>query len=89
MAHSKSNKKAIRVAERKRLRNKSVRSTVKTYTAKADKLISSKDKDSAKEATVKAISSLDKATQKGVIHRNNAARKKSHLMKKLNQLEKA
>jgi small subunit ribosomal protein S20 len=84
MAHSKSNKKAIRVAERKRQRNKSVRSTIKTYTAKAEKMLSSKDSDSAKEATTQAVSTLDKAAQKGVIHRNNAARKKSHLMKKLN-----
>jgi small subunit ribosomal protein S20 len=88
MAHSKSTQKAIRVAARKQMRNKSVRSAVKTYITKAERLITAKELDSAKEAVAQAIGSLDKAAQKGVIHPNNAARHKSRLMKKLNQVPK-
>ena len=88
MAHSKSTQKAIRVAARKQMRNKSVRSAVKTYITKAERLITTKELDSAKEAVAQAIVSLDKAAQKGVIHPNNAARHKSRLIKKLNQVPK-
>ena len=85
MAHSKSTKKAVRIASRKRMRNKSVRSAVKTYMTKAEKLIAAKELDSAKEAVVQVSSALDRSAQKGIIHPNNAARHKSRLMKKLNQ----
>jgi len=76
--------KATRVAAKKRLRNKSVRSATKTYIAQADKLIAAKECDAATKASAQAISVLDKAAQKGVIHPNNAARRKSRLMRKLN-----
>ena len=85
MAHSKSARKATRIASRKRMRNKSVRSAVKTHITKAERLITAKELDSAKEAVVQASSALDRAAQKGVIHPNNAARHKLRLMKKLNQ----
>jgi len=75
--------------ERKRLRNKSVRSFVKTCTAKADSAIDEKETDAAGKAVVAAASALDKAAKKGVIHRNKAARHKSRLMKKLNQATKS
>ena len=84
MARSKSAEKQARVAEKKRLRNKSVRSLCKTRITKAERLIFSGELESAREAVVAAISSLDKAAEKGVIHPNNAARRKSRLMKKLN-----
>ena len=48
-----------------------------------------KEMDAAREAVVKAISALDKAARKGVIHPNKAARRKSRLMKKLNQAMKS
>ncbi len=67
------------------MRNKSVRSAVKTYMTKAEKLIAAKELDSAKEAVVQVSSALDRSAQKGIIHPNNAARHKSRLMKKLNQ----
>jgi small subunit ribosomal protein S20 len=86
MADSKSTSKGVGVAERKRMRNKSVRSAVKTHISKAERLITAKELDSAKEAVVQAVSALDKAAQKGVIHSNNAARRKSRLMKKLNRV---
>ena len=89
MPHTKSAQKQVRVAERKRLRNKSVRSLCKTNITKAEKLIFSGELESAQGAAVAAISSLDKAAEKGVIHPNNAARRKSRLMKKLNEVQAA
>ncbi|MFH1486413.1 MAG: 30S ribosomal protein S20 [Chloroflexota bacterium] len=83
MANTKSAKKAARVSERRRIRNKPVRSSVKTYVSKALKLIQDGDAG-AQEATAVAVRQLDRAAQKGVIHRNNAGRRKSRLMKKLN-----
>ena len=85
MPRSKSSQKRVRVAERRQLRNKSIRSLCKTNITKAERLIFSGELESAKEVVVAAITSLDKAAEKGVIHPNNAARRKSRLMKKLNQ----
>ena len=85
MPQIKSSQKQVRVAERRRLRNKSIRTLCKTNITKAEKLIFSGELDSARTAVVAAISSLDKAAEKGVLHPNNAARRKSRLMKKLNQ----
>ncbi len=81
----KSAQKKARVAEKKRLRNKSVRSLCKTNITKAEKLIFSSELELARRAVVVAISSLDKAAEKGVIPPNNAARRKSRLMQKLNE----
>ena len=85
MPESKSSQKQVRVAERRRLRNKSIRSLCKTNIIKAERLISLGKLESAQAAVVATISSLDKAAEKGVIHPNNAARRKSRLLKKLNQ----
>ena len=82
---SKSAQKQVRVAERRQQRNKSVRSQVKTNVTKAEKLIFSGELEAAREAVVTATASLDRAAEKGVIHSNNAARRKSRLMKKLNE----
>lgn len=84
MPNTKSAIKQVRVSERKRLRNKSVRSAVKTDISKAEKLIVSGELEKAPGAVVAAISALDKAAEKQILHRNNAARRKSRLMKKLN-----
>jgi small subunit ribosomal protein S20 len=78
-------KKAARAAERKRLRNKSIRSATKTHLTRVDELVESKDIESAKQAAVVAISTLDRAAKKRVIHPNTAARRKSRLMKKVNK----
>ena len=87
MPGSKSAQKQERVAERRRLRNKSVCSRCKTNITKAERLIFSGELESAREAVVAAITSLDKAAEKGIIHPNNAARRKSRLMKKLNEAQ--
>jgi len=77
----------MRVSERKQLRNKSIRSLCKTNVTKAEKLIFSGELEGAQKAVVAAVSSLDKAAEKGVIHANNAARRKSRLLKKLNEAQ--
>lgn len=82
MANTKSAKKRIRSNARKHERNTTYRSRVKTMVKKAEQAIFSGSPD---EATIReAISTLDKAAVKGIIHKNNAARRKSRLMKKLN-----
>lgn len=84
MANTKSAQKRIRTNERKRQRNQMYRSRVKTMIKKAEQSIFS---GSPSEETIReALSTLDKAAGKGVIHKNNAARRKSRLMKKLNAL---
>ena len=87
MPVTKSAQKQMRVAERRQLRNKSIRSLCKTNITKTERLISSGELEAAQKAAVAAISSLDKAAEKGVIHPNNAARRKSRLMKKLNEAQ--
>jgi len=71
--------------QQKAQRNKPIRSSVKTTITKARKLILQNDLDAAQEAVKQAAVALDKAVQKGVLHPNNAARRKSRLMKQLNQ----
>ena len=85
MPVTKSAQKEMRVAERRRLRNKSIRSLCKTNITKAERLIFAGELETAQKAVVAAISSLDKAAEKGIVHPNNAARRKSRLMKKLNE----
>jgi small subunit ribosomal protein S20 len=85
LTSKKSAQKAARVSERKAQRNRSIRSSVKTHIAKARRLILANELDAAQEAVKEAARALDKAAQKGVIHPNNAARRKSRLMKRLNQ----
>jgi small subunit ribosomal protein S20 len=84
---SKSSQKQVRVSETRRLRNKSARSLCKTNVTKAEKLIFLGDLESAQGAVVAAVTALDKAAEKGILHPNNAARRKSRLMKKLNQAQ--
>lgn len=87
MANTKSAKKAIRVIERKTLRNKMVRSKLKTAIRKSREAIAGGDVDEAEAATRLAARELDKAANKHIIHRNNAARRKSRLFKALAELK--
>jgi len=84
---SKSAQKEERVAEKRRLRNKSIQSQTKTSVTKAEKFIFSGNLEEARGAVVAAASSLDKAASKGIIHSKNAARRKSRLMKKLTKAQ--
>ena len=85
MPSSRSVRKQARVTQRRRLRNKSIQSLCKTNITRAEGLIFSGELELAQEAVLTAISSLDKAAEKGIIHSNNAARRKARLMKKLNE----
>lgn len=84
MPGKKSAQKAARSAQRKAERNKPIRSSLKTYVTKARKLIVEGELEAAQEAVKQAIIALDKAAGKGAIHHNNAARRKSRLMTRLN-----
>src|ERR1051326_2455500 len=77
--------KRMRQEEKRRLHNRSVKSIVKTQVTKARQAITSgASPEVTEEALRAAVSELDRAAKKGVIHRNNAARRKSRLMKQLN-----
>jgi small subunit ribosomal protein S20 len=89
LANTKSAQKRIRVSQRRRARNKPVQSQTKTLIAKAEDIIFSGDTERATGAVADAVSSLDKAVGKGVLHPNNAARRKSRLVKKLNKAQQA
>lgn len=79
--------KHIRQSKKRYLKNKRVKGNLKLLIKKSRKLIESKKKDEANELIKKAIIALDKAAQKGIIKKNTAARKKSRLMKRLNNLK--
>jgi small subunit ribosomal protein S20 len=79
---SKQGNKVARTAERKRLRNRLVRRSVKTSVVKARSSVDAGE-ESAKQKAMVAVSNIDKAVSKGIIHRNKGARLKSGLMKKL------
>jgi len=84
VSSSKRNNEAARAAERKRLRNRLVHRSVKTYVVKAKSAVDAGE-ESAYQKTMMAISSVDKAVSKGIIHRNKGARLKSLLMRNLDK----
>ena len=86
MANTASAIKRIRSNERKRLYNKMVRTRTRTALRSARETLTDSSSDVARKQVMEAVSSLDRAAQKGVIHKNNAARRKGRLMKKLNAL---
>lgn len=88
MANIKSALKRIRQDEKRRARNRVIRSRTRTFVRNAKQAIAEGNSTEAAKAVQQAISALDKAAQKGVIHRNNAARRKSRLMKRFNALQK-
>ena len=87
MANIKSQKKRILTNEKARMRNKAVRSSLKTAVKRVDAAVVAGDKTAALEAARSAARALDKAASKGVIHPNQAANRKSGLMKRVNALE--
>ena len=89
MANHKSALKRIRSSEKRRQRNRIVRGSTRTSVKKARVSLTGKDMAVAESAVQDAVSSLDKAAAKGVIHKNNAARRKSRLMRQLNQAKEA
>ena len=86
MANIKSAKKRIKVTEVKTAQNRMVKSALKTTIKKFEAAVSANNAEEAKELFVKVTKALDMAAQKGVVHKNMAARKKSRLAAKLNAL---
>lgn len=88
MANIKSAIKRNRQNEKRRLRNRVYRGSTRTQIKKARMMITSGDKENAAAEVNEAIKKLDRAAAKGVIHKNNAARRKSRLMKHFAAMEK-
>ena len=86
MANIKSAKKRISVAQTRTARNKSIKSEVKTAIKKVEAAVAANDKAAAEVALRAAVSELDKATKKGVYHKNTTARKVSRLTIAVNKL---
>lgn len=86
LANIKSAKKRILVIETKTLRNKMIKSKVKTMIKNVETAIANKDKVAAQANLKKAISEINKATSKGIYHKNNAARKVSRLTVAVNKM---
>lgn len=87
MANIKSQKKRIRTNEKARIRNKAVRSSLKTAIKRVDIAVAAGDREAALEAARTASRALDKAASKGVIHPNQAANRKSGVMAKVNRID--
>lgn len=83
MPNVKSAKKRVKVAEVKRTRNASAKSSIKTFIRKYETAVAEGNTDNAASFYNKVSSMLDKAANKGIIHKNTAARRKSRLAAKM------
>jgi len=81
--------KDVKKSRQRRLRNRSVKSALKTYVKKARLVIDKGEMEVAPKAVALAAKKLDKAVTKGIIHKNQAARRKARLMKRLNKAQAA
>lgn len=86
MANIKSAKKRITVIEKKTLRNKMIKSKVKTCIKKVEAAIAAGDKAAAEAALLVATSEISKAASKGIFHKNTAARKISRMTLAVNKM---
>ena len=86
MANIQGSIKRARQNEKRRIRNRALRSRMRTFVRRADAVIAEGDKDTASQAVRAAIGEIDKVTEKGIIHGNNGARLKSRLMRRFNAL---
>ncbi len=89
MANTASAIKRVRSNARKAARNKIVRSRARTVVRKARAEMEQQDPAAARAAVLDAVSALDRAASKGVIHKNNASRRKGRLMKRLAARQKS
>lgn len=87
MANIKSKQKRVLTNEKARLRNKSIRSAVRTEMRKFRKLVEAGDKAGAEKQLRVASRALDKSVSKGVFHRNAAANKKSGMASSFNKMD--
>jgi small subunit ribosomal protein S20 len=81
--------KRVRQAEKRRLRNQSWKSRIKTFEKKVEAAVASKDEENARNLLREATKVIFKASSKGVIHRNTASRKVSRLARKVNTVAKS
>lgn len=88
MAHSLQARKRVRQNEKNRIRNKAVKTGLKNEIKQAGTALKAKNVDDAKKSVLSCQSHADKAVKKGVIHRKKAARIKSKLAKRLNDITK-
>ena len=88
MANTRSAIKRMRQNPKRRLRNRYFTGAARTAIKKARTTMEGGTAQDARTATLEAIRTLDKAADKGVIHKNNAARRKSRLMRQLAKIEK-
>jgi len=86
LANIKSAKKRILVIETKTLRNKMIKSKIKTLVKKVEAAVAANDKALASAALTEAVVAIDKACAKGVYHKNTAARKVSRITKAVNSI---
>ncbi|GAA1087064.1 30S ribosomal protein S20 [Nocardiopsis composta] len=89
MANIKQQKKRIRQNEKARIRNRAVRSSLKTAVRKFREAAEAGNVEQATELQRAAARQLDKAASKGVIHKNQAANRKSAIAKRLDQVAKS
>lgn len=89
MPNIKSSERSVKTDAELRARNYSVRSAIKTSTRKVEEAVNTGKADEAKNLLINAVSVIDKAAAKGVIHKNAAARKKSRLARKANAAQQA
>ena len=87
MDNIKSQKKRIKTAEKARMRNKAVRSELKTAVKGVRAAVEAKDVEAAEAAVKKCNRLLDKAASKGIIHKNQAAQRKSGAQKLVNSIK--
>ncbi len=85
MPNIKQQEKRMRQAEKRRVRNKSRKSEIKTYIGRFEAALQRGDREESTEFLNKAVRALDKAASDGIIHRNNAANHKSRLLAKYNK----
>ncbi|MGQ9475896.1 MAG: 30S ribosomal protein S20 [Actinomycetota bacterium] len=85
MPNIKQQEKRMRQAAKRRLRNRSRKSEIKTYIRKFEAALQRGDREESELYLRKAVKALDKAAGDGIIHKNNAANRKSRIMRKFNR----
>ncbi len=85
MPNIRQQEKRMRQAAKRRLRNRSRKSEIKTYIRKFEAALQRGDREESEVYLKKAVKALDKAAGDGIIHKNNAANRKSRIMRKFNR----
>lgn len=89
MANIKSSKKDLRRIAKRRVRNQGTRTSLKTHVKKVRTTAATGDTAATKKTLTEAVSAIDKAAQRGIIHKNQAARRKSRAAKAANKVSTA